>query len=238
MNKVIALTKKELDSYFNSPLGYIVASVFLVASGWIFMQGFFVSGEASMRSFFSIMPIILIFILPAVTMSSWAEEKKSGTVEVLLTLPMKNMQAVLGKFFSAFVFLAILLVFTFPAVIMLSSLGEPDKGMIWAGYLGTLFLGASYIAIGLWVSSITKNQITAFLLALVAIFAFYIAGSSFILDTMPGAVAFLGKSLSLATHFNSILRGVLSLKDLVYYISVILFFLFMNVYAVQNRRWK
>lgn len=238
MNKIFTLAKKELDSYFNSPLGYIVAGVFLIAAGWIFMQGFFITGQASMRSFFSFMPVILLFILPAVTMSSWAEEKKSGTVEVLLTLPVRNLQVVVGKFLSAFIFLVILLALTFPIPVMVSRLGQPDEGMIWSGYLGTIFLGAAYIAIGLWVSSVTKNQIIAFLMALVVIFVFYIAGSSFVLDAMPGAVAAVGKNLSLATHFNSILRGVISIKDFVYYISIVVFFLFLNTQVVAERKWK
>lgn len=238
MNKIISLTKKELNFYFNSPLGYIVASVFLIASGWFFMQSFFISGQASMRSFFSLMPIILIFILPAITMSSWAEEKRSGTVEVLLTFPVQNIQVVLGKFLSAFLFLIILLALTFPLPVMLGNLGEPDQGIIMAGYLGTIFLGAAYIAIGLWVSSVTKNQIVSFLLASVIILVFYLVGNSFILDSMPGIVAIIGKNLSLATHFDSILRGVLSVKDLIYYISIVAFFLFLNVQAVGERNWK
>jgi len=238
MNRTITLAKKELNSYFNSPLGYLVSSVFLVASGYLFMQGFFISGQATMRGFFALMPAVLIFILPAVTMSSWAEEKRSGTAEVLLTLPLENIQAVLGKFLAAFVFLALLLLFTFFIPLMLGTVSNPDWGLISAGYLGTLFLGAAYIAIGLWVSSVTKNQITAFLSALVVIFIFYIAGSSFILDTMPSVVASIGKNISLATHFNSILRGVVSLKDLIYYISVVIFFIFLNTQAVKERKWK
>jgi ABC-2 type transport system permease protein len=232
------LTRKELDSYFNSPLGYIVAGVFLLASGWIFSQGLFINNQATMRSFFALMPVLLIFILPAVTMSAWAEEKKSGTAEVLLTLPIENAQAVLGKFLSSLVFLIILLVFTFPIPFAVMQLGAPDKGIILAGYLGTVFLGAAYIAIGLWVSSVTKNQIIAFLLALVVILIFYIVGSSFVLDVMPSTIALLGKNLSLATHFDSMLRGVLSLKDLVYYLSVVAIFLFLNVRAVSERNWK
>ncbi|MDD3006205.1 MAG: ABC transporter permease subunit [Candidatus Pacebacteria bacterium] len=238
MNRTITLAKKEINSYFNSPLGYLVASVFLVASGWLFMQGFFISGQATMRGFFALMPAILIFILPAVTMSSWAEEKRSGTAEVLLTLPLENIQVVLGKFLAAFVFLVKLLFFTFMIPLMLGSLSEPDWGLIFAGYLGTLFLGAAYIAIGLWVSSVTKNQITAFLLSLVVIFLFYIVGSSFVLDTAPSIIAIVGKNISLATHFNSILRGVISLKDLVYYFSVVIFFLFLNTQAIKERKWK
>jgi len=238
MNRIAILAKKELNSYFNSPLGYIVGSVFLVASGWIFMQSFFIYELASMRSFFSMMPIILIFILPAVTMSSWAEEKRSGTVEVLLTLPLENIQAVLAKFFSAFAFLSVLLIMTFFIPLMLIKIGEPDRGVIFAGYLGTLFLGAAYISIGLWVSSIVKNQITAFILSLVVIFGFYIVGSSMLLDSLPPLAVYVGENLSLSTHFNSILRGVLSLKDLIYYISVVIFFLFLNARAVGEKNWR
>ena len=238
MNKTIILAKKEINSYFNSPLGYIVAGVFLIASGWLFVQGFFVSSQASLRGFFALMPVILLFILPAITMSSWAEEKRSGTAVVLLTLPMENSQTVLGKFLASMSFLVVILFFTFPILLMLDNVSSPDWGLVLAGYIGTLFLGAAYIAIGLWVSSVTKNQITSFLLALVVIFIFYIAGSSFLLDTMPGAIQSLGKNVSLATHFNSILRGVISLKDIVYYLSVVVFFLFLNTQAVRERAWK
>lgn len=238
MNRTLTLAKRELDSHFNAPLGYVVAGVFLIASGWLFMQGFFIDGQSTMRGFFALMPSVLLFILPAVTMASWAEEKRSGTAEVLLTLPVGSRQAVTGKFLAAFAFLMVMLLSTFPIPLMLVMVGNPDLGLIFAGYLGALFLGAAYIAIGLWVSSVAKNQITAFLLALVVIFFFYIAGSSFVLDSLPSYVQMIGKNLSLATHFNSILRGVLSLKDLAYYVSVIVFFLFLNVQVVSERRWK
>jgi ABC-2 type transport system permease protein len=238
MNRTIILAKKEISSYFNSPLGYLVAGVFLIASGYLFMQNFFVDGQATMRGFFALMPAVLIFILPAVTMSSWAEEKRSGTAEVLLTLPVENIQAVMGKFLAAFIFLAVLLVFTLFIPLMLGNLGQPDWGLVFAGYLGTLFLGAAYIAIGLWVSSVTRNQITAFLMALVVIFAFYICGSSYVAGMLPASLVAIGKEIGLAAHFNSILRGVLSLKDFVYYLSVVAFFLFLNAQAVRERNWK
>lgn len=238
MNRTITLAKKEIRSYFNSPLGYLVAGVFLAASGYLFMQSFFLNGQATMRNFFALMPVILLFILPALTMASWAEEKRSGTAEVLLTLPVENRQAVLGKFLAAFAYLAILLAFTLVIPFMLGKLGAPDRGLIYAGYLGTLFLGAAYIAIGLWVSSVTRNQITAFLMALVVIFFFYISGSAYLTGMVPASVGALGKELSLATHFNSMLRGVLSLKDLVYYLSIVVFFLFLNTQGVTERKWK
>lgn len=238
MNRIITLTKKELDGYFNSPLGYVVASVFLLSTGWVFTQGFFINGQASLRAFFALMPLVLIFILPAVTMSSWAQEKQSGTAEVLLTLPVENLEAVLGKFFSALAFLLVMLLFTFPLPLMVMELGTPDRGILLAGYLGTVLLGAAYIAVGLWVSSVTKNQIIAFLVALVIIFAFYIVGSSFFLDSLPAGAAAVGKELGFASHFDAILRGVLALKDLVYYLSVVVFFLYLNVVSVGERGWK
>lgn len=238
MNKILTLTKKELNSYFNSPMGYIVISIFLLINGWLFIQGFFLIGQASMRSFFDLLPILFMFILPAVTMASWSEEKRSGTVEVLMTFPIKTSEAVLAKFLSGFVFLAVMLALTISIPIMISNLGNPDRGVILAGYIGALLLGSAYISIGLWVSSITKNQIISFIVAVVIIFAFYIVGNSFILSSLPIEVAGIGKFLSFGTHFNSILRGVISLADIIYYLSVIVFFLFLNARVVGLRNWK
>ncbi|MEA2098401.1 MAG: ABC transporter permease subunit [Patescibacteria group bacterium] len=238
MNKILTITKKELNSYFNSPLGYIVVSVFLVISGWLFIQTFFIIGQASLRSFFNLLPILFMFIIPAITMSSWAEEKKSGTVEVLMTFPVSSVKVVMAKFFSSFMFLLIMLVLTLVIPVMVSSVGSPDRGVIIAGYIGVIFIGSAYIAIGLWVSSITKNQIISFLVTVSIIFMFYMIGNSLILNTMPSSVAAVGKFLSFSTHFNSILRGVISLSDILYYISVIIFFLFLNVRVIGMKKWK
>ncbi|MDF1497913.1 MAG: ABC transporter permease [Patescibacteria group bacterium] len=238
MNKAITIVKKELNSNFNSPLGYIVVSVFLVISGWMFIQSFFIFGQASMRSFFNLLPILFMFVLPAVTMSSWSEEKRSGTVEVLMSFPISTVKVVIAKFLSSFVFLLIMIVFTLTIPMMITNLGTPDRGVMLAGYIGALFLGSSYIAIGLWVSSITKNQIISFLVTVVIIFVFYIIGNSMILDTMPSVVASVGKFLSFATHFDSILRGVISLSDILYYISIIIFFLFLNARVVSLKNWR
>jgi len=238
MNKILTLTKKEISSYFNSPLGYIVVSVFLIVSGWLFTQGFFISGQASMRAFFNLLPILFIFILPAITMSLWAEEKRSGTVEVLMTFPIKAAGVVLGKFFSCLAFLFLMLALTSAIPYMVSNLGDPDMGTILAGYIGALLLGSAYIAIGLWVSSVTKNQIISFILTVALIFIFYIIGNSFIIGSFPPEIAAVCKFLSFNTHFNSILRGVISLSDIVYYLSVIIFFLFLNVRMVGMKRWE
>ncbi len=238
MNKILIITKKELNSYFNSPLGYIVVSVFLVIVGWLFIQTFFIIGQASLRSFFNLLPILFMFIIPAITMSSWAEEKRSGTVEVLMTFPVAAVKVVFAKFFSSFVFLLIMLVLTLAIPMMVSDIGSPDKGIIIAGYIGAILLGSAYIAIGLWVSSVTKNQIVAFLVTVTIIFIFYMVGNSLILDTMPNIIAATGKFLSFSTHFDSILRGVISFSDILYYISVVVFFLFLNARAVSMKKWK
>lgn len=238
MNKILTLTKKELSSYFNSPLGYIVISVFLVASGWLFVQTFFLSGQASMRSFFNLLPVLFIFILPAITMSLWSEEKRSGTVEVLMTFPIKATDAVLAKFFSCLIFLFLMLVLTSAIPYLISELGNPDEGVILAGYIGAFLLGASYLAIGLWVSSITKNQIISFVITVVIIFVFYIIGNSFVIGSLPSEIAAICKFLSFNTHFNSILRGVISLADVIYYLSIVIFFLFLNARVVGMKRWK
>ncbi len=238
MDKVLVIIKKELNSYFNSPLGYIVVSVFLMISGWLFMQTFFLVGQSSMRSFFGLIPVIFMFILPAVTMASWSEEKRSGTVEVLMTLPVRSSSVVFAKFLTSFVFLIIMLILTLAIPMMVSDLGSPDRGVIAAGYIGALLLGSSYIAIGLWVSSVTKNQIISFIITAGIVFIFYIIGNSFILDSLPGWIGEIGRFLSFSTHFNSILRGVISLSDIVYYFSVIAFFLFLNTRAINLKTWK
>ena len=238
MNKSLIIAKKELNSYFNSPLGYVVISVFLVISGWLFIQTFFIVGQATLRSFFNLLPILFMFIIPAITMSSWAEEKRSGTVEILMSFPVSSVKVVLAKFLSSFVFLLIMLILTLAISIMVSNVGFPDGGIVIAGYIGAIFLGSAYIAIGLWISSITKNQIISFLVTVSIIFVFYMIGNSLILDTMPSSVAAVGKFLSFSTHFDSILRGVISFSDVLYYISVIIFFLFLNARVVSMKNWR
>lgn len=238
MSKVLTLVKKELNSYFVAPLGYVVISVFLIVSGWLFIQTFFISAQATMREFFSILPMVFMFFLPAVTMAAWSEEKRSGTIEVLTTFPVKSSELVLAKFISSFAFLSTMLLLTIVIPLMVINLGTPDKGVIFAGYVGALLMGSAYISVGLWVSSITKNQIVSFILAVVIIFGFYIMGNSFIVSSLPAPVAGVVKFLSFSTHFNSILRGVISLADVVFYFSIVAFFLFLNTREISLRNWK
>ncbi|MBU2416256.1 ABC transporter permease subunit, partial [Patescibacteria group bacterium] len=165
LKTIYILFKKELISYFNSPIAYIFIGVFLIVGNWLFFNYFFLIGQASMRNYFAILPWIFLFLSPAITMRLWAEEKKSGTIEFLLTLPITDWQAVLSKFFGALVFMFIALLLSITLPITVAILGNVDLGPIIGSYLGALFLGGSYLALGLFISSLTKNQIIAFILS-------------------------------------------------------------------------
>lgn len=235
---VYTLFKKELMSYFNSPIAYIFIGVFLVVGNWLFFNYFFLIGQASMRNYFSILPWIFLFLSPAITMRLWAEEKKSGTVEFLLTLPITDWQAVLAKFFSALAFLSIMLLLTITLPITISIIGDIDVGQIIGSYLGALFLGGSYLALGLFISSLTKNQIIAFVLGLVACFAAFIIGAPFVLASAPQFAMPTMKFLGLGSHFYNISKGVIDSKDIIYYCSFIFIFLWLNVRVIERREWK
>lgn len=190
-----------------------------------------------MRGYFQLLPWIFLFLAPVVTMRIWSEEKKSGTLEVLLTLPFKDWEVVLAKFFSALVFLMIVVLLSLSIPITLARLGNVDMGPIIGGYLGAFLMGAAYIAIGLFISSLTKNQIVAFLIAIAVCFTIFIIGAPFVLEKMGGAAS-LFKYLGLGTHFNNIGRGVIDTRDIVYYGSLVFLFLWLNVRSVESRNWK
>lgn len=232
------LFKKELMSYFNSPIAYIFIGVFLVVGNWLFFSSFFVAQEASMRNYFSLLPWIFLFLSPAVTMRLWAEERKSGTIEFLLTLPVTNWQVVLAKFFGALAFMFLTLLLSISIPVSVSFLGRMDMGPVIGGYLGALFLAGAYLSLGLFISSFTKNQIIAFVLGLVACFIFFIIGADFILISLPNFWAGLFSFLGLGSHFDNIARGVIDTKDVVYYLSFIFLFLWLNAEIVKKRAWK
>jgi len=238
LKTVFTLFKKELMSYFNSPIAYVFIAVFLVAGNWLFFKTFFVYQQATMRGYFSFLPWMFLFLAPAITMRLWAEEKKSGTVEFLLTLPVTDWQVVLAKFFSALIFMFISLILTITVPITIAFLGNLDIGTIIGSYLGALFLGGSYLALGLFISSLTKNQIIAFILGLVACFAAFIIGSDFVLISAPAAIAPTLKFLGLGSHFNNIAKGVIDTKDIIYYLAFIFLFLWLNVRVVEKRGIK
>lgn len=234
----LTLATKEFRSYFQSTIAYIFITLFLVLTQWLFFQGFFVIGQATMRDFFSLIPIVFLLFVPAATMRMWAEEKKLGTVELLLTLPVTDWQAVLGKFLAAWAFLGVTVLLTLPLTLTVVNLGNPDNGALIGGYLGSLLLGGAYIAIGLWASSLTQNQIVAFIVTVVICFVLYIIGDPIVLSSIPKALAPFFAGLSLSAHFESIGRGVVDSRDILYYLSVIAFFLFLNVRSIESRKWS
>lgn len=238
MNTISALFKKEFRSYFFSPIAYVIITVYLVISNFLFFQGFFLMNQAQMTSYFQLLPWIFLFLIPAITMRIWAEEKKTNTLELLLTWPVKDINVVLGKFLSAFVFLAIIILLSITIPVSIALLGNPDMGPIIGGYIGSFLLGAAYIAIGMWVSSLTENQIVAFIGGVVVTFMLFIVGNQFSTMKAPSFIVPLLDYVGLGSHFESISRGVIDTRDIIYYLSVIGFFLFLNVRSLQRRMWE
>jgi gliding motility-associated transport system permease protein len=238
MSDIIAIARREFRGYFDSPIAYVFMTVFLVLSGWLFYKGFFISNHASIRMFFSILPWMFLFFVPAVTMRLWSEEKKLGTMELLMTLPLRDIDVVIGKFVAAFLFLTSTVVLSFPLVISISKLGNPDPGPIIGGYLGTILMGGAYLSIGMFASSLTENQITSFILGVVLCFALFIIGENFVLMAVPYNLIPILKFLGLGSHFESIGRGVIDSRDILYYASMMIFFLFLNIRSLESRKWK
>ena len=238
MNNIYTIFRKEIANYFNSPIAYIFIAVFLISSIWLFFQNFFLAGQATMRGYFYFLPWVFLFLAPAISMRSFAEEKRSGTLELLLTLPVKDWEVVLGKFFSNVVFVAITILLSISIPISISSLGEMDMGLIIGGYLGAILLASSYLSLGLFVSSLTKNQIVAFIIAIAGLFFLFILGADFVLNTTPAFLVPIFSFLGLGTHFDNIVKGVVDTKDLIYYFSFIFLFLWLTVRNIESRNWK
>ncbi|HLD22012.1 MAG TPA: Gldg family protein [Patescibacteria group bacterium] len=234
MKPVISLYKKEFLSYVYSLLSYIFIVIFLVSLSWLYWQDVFLVGQVSMRDFFRLLPWFFLFFLPALSMRIWSEEKKSGTIETVLTLPISDVQAVLAKFAAATTFLACVLLFSLPIPLTLSSIGNLDWGPVIGSYVGALFLGCAYIALGQWVSSLTKNQIVAFLVSAAIAFVFMLFGMSFFTSS-GGMIGTVFSTISTYTHFESLSKGVIDLRDVLYYVSFIAVFLYANVLSLGRR---
>lgn len=223
MNKTWIITKRELKSFFDSLMAYVMIVLFLGFSGfftWIFGNDVFLLNQASLQSFFGIAFWSLFFFIPAVTMGMLADERKSGTLELLVTKPVTDWQIVGGKFLAALLLIGIALALTLPYYISVASIGKIDHGAVWMGYLGLIFMSACYISIGLFASSITSNQIVAFLISLcIGIFFQLLFGM-----VSSGTLGWLGgllNYLSIVTHFESMARGVIDSKDVIFFLSVI-----------------
>lgn len=238
MQNINAIFKKEFRSYFNSPIAYIFITFFLAISSWLFFRGFFISGQAEMRVFFGFMPWIFLFFIPAVTMKLWAEEKKLGTAEILMTLPIRDYEVVLGKFLASFGLLAVTALFSLGLPFSVIYLGDPDGGTIVCGYLGLILMGGAYLAIGLFASTLTENQIIAFILGISACFVLLIIGEDIVLFSTPDWLFPIFSYLGLSAHYSSILRGVIDSRDIIYYLSITGFFLYLSTLSVESRKWR
>ncbi|HEX2648991.1 MAG TPA: ABC transporter permease [Burkholderiales bacterium] len=241
MKHVWVIAKRELSSYFTSPVAYVFLVIFLLLAGFFtFTAGaFFERGEASLGAFFSWHPWLYLVLVPAVGMRLWAEERRSGTIELLLTMPIAPWQAILGKFLASWLFLAVALVLTFPVVITVNVLGSPDNGMIVAGYIGSFLLAGAYLALSCLTSALTRNQVVAFILSVVACLFLILAGFTPVTDLLSrwasanfvDAVA----AFSVITHFDGFQKGVIDSRDLVFFLSVMAFSLFATSVVLRNR---
>jgi len=237
MKNVMTVAGKEFRGYFDSPIAYIFITAFLLLVNFLYLWTFFVMGQADMRPFFDFMPFVLLFIVPSITMRLWAEERKMGTLEVLLTLPVREKDLVLGKFLASLAFLLLMFILTFNIPLLLGFLGKPDWGTIICGYLGCVLMGASYLAIGLFASAMSENQIVAFIIAIAICTAFLIVGEWFFIIMVPDLLVPVFDYLGLGTHFESMGRGLIDSRDVIYYASMIGVFLYLNVNTVENRSW-
>ena len=241
MRGLLCIYKREVKSYFATPVAYVFLVIFLFFSAFLtFQRGFFEARQATLRAFFASMPLLFLFLVPAIAMRLWAEERRSNSIELLFTLPVTTPQAVLGKFLAAWTVLAIALALTFPMVITVAYLGDPDWGPIATGYFGSLLLAGAYLAIGSFFSAVSRNQVVAFILAVVACGVFYSAGSptvtGFVARVFSGGLAEAAEVLSFQSRFESIQRGILELRDLAFFALLAAGWLWANMMALEERK--
>ena len=233
MKQVVQIFKKEFYAYFLSPIAYIVISIFLVVTGWFFFSTFFLYGLASMRNFFTMMPIIFTFVAPAVTMRLFSEELNVGSYELLLTMPVSIRQVVLGKFLAGTVFMTMMLLPTISYPLTISFLGELDWGPVVGGYIGAFLLAGSYCAVGLFASSLTRNQIIAFIIGLAICFGLTMLNK--ILFFMPETLLSFLSYLGVDMHFANISKGIIDTRDLLYFLSVVFIGLYATHLSIEER---
>ena len=242
MRQFLSITKRELISYFATPVAYVFITIFLLLSGLFtfYLGNFFEIGQASLGSFFEWHPWLYLFLVPAITMRLWSEEKKSGTIELLTTLPVSTLNIVLGKFMAAWLFTLLALILTFPMWITVNYLGNPDNGVIMASYIGSLLMSGGYLSIGIFISSLTKNQVIAFIVSVTVCFLFTVSGLPIVLDFFSNwageAITDVIASFSFLANYSDISRGIIDLRTLVYFLSLIVLFLYLNVITLDNSR--
>jgi ABC-2 type transport system permease protein len=228
------ILKRELKTFFVSPVAYIVMAIFLIVSGWFFFSPFFLVGRADLRDFFSLLPVILVFVVPAVTMRSFSEEYSTGSFEIISTLPVTSIDILASKFLAAFVFILVMLAPTFAYPLSISGLGDLDWGPVIGGYIGTILLAGLYTAVGVFASSLTKNQIVAFISAMAVCFFFFFVDK--IVFLLPSFLADLFEFLGADFHFSNFERGLIDSRDIVYFLSVTAAALFGTYIAMQEKQ--
>lgn len=242
MTRIMVIFKRELAGYFATPIAAVFIVIFLLLSGsfTFYLGNFFPRGQADLLPFFNFHPWLYVVLIPALAMRLWAEERKGGTIELLFTLPMTLSEAVVGKFLAAWGFTAIALALTFPMWITVNVLGQPDNGVILAGYLGSLLMAGGFLAIGSCMSALTKNQVIAFVLSVVVCLAFILSGFPLVLDFFggwtPQFFISLISSFSFLTHFQDISKGVIDLRDLVFFVSLMGFWLFATAIVLELKK--
>jgi len=242
VKQATVIFRRELGSYFATPVAYVFMVIFLVLAGsfTFYLGGFYERGQADLAPFFSFHPWLYLFLVPALSMRLWAEERKSGSIELLLTLPVTLMEAVLGKFLAAWAFTGIALSLTFPVWVTVNYLGDPDNGAILAAYLGSLLMAGAFLAIGSCISATTRNQVIAFIVTVVVCFAFLLSGFPLVLDLFsswaPQLLVDAVASFSFLTHFSSISKGVIDLRDLVFFAAVIGFWLYATSIVLDFKK--
>ena len=227
MHQVFHIFKKEFRTYFVSPIAYIVISIFLIVMGWFFFSTFFLFNQAGMRNFFVLLPMVFAFVIPAVTMRLFSEEFHIGSYEILMTMPVTFREVVLGKFLASVAFIAAMLFPTLAYPVSVSFLGDLDWGPVAGGYVGALLMGASFAGVGLFASSLTRNQIVAFIIGVAICFALVLVDK--ILFFVPASLAGVLQHLGAGYHFENIAKGVLDTRDILYFLSLI----FLSLYATH-----
>lgn len=241
MKQLPVVFRRELASYFATPVAYVFILIFLVLSGvfTFYLGGFFERGQADLSAFFNFHPWLYLFLIPALAMRLWAEERKSGSIELLMTLPISRFEAVTGKFLAAWVFAGLALLLTFPMVLTVNYLGDPDNGVILGSYLGSWLLAGAFLAIGSCMSALAKNQVIAFILTVTACFAFIVSGLPLVLDAFAWAPQWLldaVASLSFLVRFSALSKGIIDLRDLLYFLSLILAWLAATAVVIDLKK--
>ncbi|ALS97811.1 ABC transporter permease subunit [Lacimicrobium alkaliphilum] len=242
MANVITLFRREFSSFFATPVAYVFILIFLMLSGVFsfYIGNLYERGQADLLPFFNFHPWLYLFLVPAIAMRSWSEERKSGTIELLMTLPVSIFEIMLGKFLAAWAVLGLALLLTFPLWLTVNYLGNPDNGIIIAAYLGSWLMAGAFLAIGICMSALTKSQVVAFILAVVVCFVFVLSGSSIVLDAFTGWLSPLLldtlASFSFLTHFESMAKGVIALDDVGYFVIVIGIWLYAGLLAVEQKK--